>query len=102
MAQFHSMDLRERVVAVVELGRMPCNQPVCHFDVAISTPITWMRRLWETGSVASGQMGGHKPKKLVGAHRDWLCSAAPARTSPCRRLVAECADRGLLADCRSV
>jgi hypothetical protein len=31
-----------------------------------------MQRHRSTGSVAPGQMGGHKPKKLVGAHRDWL------------------------------
>jgi len=26
----------------------------------------------ETGSVAPGQMGGHKPNKISGKHRDWL------------------------------
>jgi transposase len=31
-----------------------------------------MRRLDETGSVAPGQMGGHKPKAISGEHAVWL------------------------------
>jgi hypothetical protein len=40
--------------------------------VGVSTAINWVRRLRETGSVAPGQMGGHKPKSIAGAHRAWL------------------------------
>jgi transposase len=83
MAQAYSMDLRQRVVAV-------------------STAVKWMQRHRRTGSVAPGQMGGHKPKKLVGAHRDWLLVRCQGGAFTLRGLVAELAERGLTVDYRSV
>jgi putative transposase len=72
MARAYSMDLRQRVVAAVEGERMSCRAAATRLGVAVSTGVKWMQRHRSTGSVAPGQMGGHKPKKLVGAHRDWL------------------------------
>jgi len=43
---------------------MSRNQAAKQFGVAISTAINWMKRVDETGSVAPGQMGGHKPKAI--------------------------------------
>ena len=40
------------------------NQAAARFGVGVSTAIDWVRRLRETGSVAPGQMGGHKPKTI--------------------------------------
>lgn len=34
--------------------------------------IAWLKRFRETGNVEPGQMGGHKPKAISGAHHDWL------------------------------
>jgi transposase len=73
------MDLRERVVAAVKSG-MSCNRAAKQFGVGISTAINWMKRLRETGGVAPGKMGGHKPKKIAGEHR---CSGSRAVTSLC-------------------
>jgi transposase len=61
-----------------------------------------MRRLRETGSVAPGQMGGHKPKAISGEHRAWLVERAKARDFTLRGLVAELAERGLKVDYRAV
>src|SRR6266852_1066497 len=72
MAKPYSFDLRERVVAAVEKGGMSRRQAAAHFAVGISTVINWVRRFRETGSVAPGQMGGHKPKAIRDAHHDWL------------------------------
>ena len=102
MAKPYSMDLRERVVAAVESGGMSRKRAAAHFDVAISTVVKWMRRLRDTGSVAPGQMGGHKPKKLIGAHRDWLLQRCGEKDFTLRGLVVELADRGLAVDYRSV
>jgi transposase len=66
------MDLRERVVAAVKTGGMSCNRAAKQFGVGISTVINWVKRLRETGSIAPGKMGGHKPKKIAGEHRVWL------------------------------
>ena len=84
MGRPYSLDLRERVVAAVEKGGLSCNRAAAQFGVGISTVINWVRRVRETGSVAPGQMGGHKPKAISGEHRELaVCSGSGRRTSPC-------------------
>src|SRR5437763_558145 len=99
MGKPYSLDLRQRVVAAIE-GGMSRNQAAKQFGVAISTAIGWMQRVEETGSIAPGQMGGHKPKAVSGEHAVWL------RIKDCdftiRGLVAELAGRGLKVDYHSV
>jgi len=56
MAKPYSTDLRERVVAAVEKAGMSRRQAALHFDVGISTVISWARRFRETGSVLPGKM----------------------------------------------
>lgn len=98
-----SMDLRERLVKAVEQEGMSRNQAAARFGVAISTAINWINRLQSTGSVAPGQMGGHKKPKLTGAHREWLVERCRSRPFTLRELVAELAsERGLKVDHRSV
>ena len=98
MAKPYSMDLRARVVAAVEEGGLSRNQAAAQFGVAISTAINWVRRYRETGSVAPGQMGGHKPKAIRGEHRDWLVDRIKDGDFTLRGLVAELAERGLKVD----
>ena len=101
MGKPYSEDLRKRVVAVVETGGLSCNRAAKQFGVAISTAIGWVRRLRETGSVAPGKMGGHRPKAISGEHRVWLLQRIK-RDFTLRGLVAELAERGLKVDYRSV
>jgi putative transposase len=101
MARAYSMDLRLRVVAAVESGKS-CRAVAARFGVAVSTAVKWMQRHRRTGSVAAGQMGGHKPKKLVGAHREWLLMRCQGGAFTLRGLVIELAERGLKVDYRSV
>ncbi len=70
MAKPYSMDLRERVIEAVEHEGLSCSRAAARFEVAISTTIERVNRYRQTGSVAPGQMGGHRPKKLVGQYRD--------------------------------
>lgn len=102
MARPYSMDLRERVVAAVERGGESCHGAASRFGVAVSTAIKWMQRYRRTGSVAAGPMGGHKPKKIAGAHREWLVARCRTGDFTLRGLVAELAERGLTVDYRSV
>lgn len=102
MARPYSVDLRERVVTAVEKSGMSRRRAAAHFGVGISTVITWVRRFRETGSVAPGKMGGHKPKALAGEHRVWLLQRAREGDFTLRGLVAELAERGLKVDYRSV
>lgn len=102
MPKPYSIDLRERVVAAVEQDGLSRREAASRFDVGVSTAITWVRRFRETGSVAPGQMGGHKPKAIRGAHHDWLTARVRERDFTLRGLVAELAERGLEVDYRSV
>ena len=102
MARPYSLDLRERVVAAVEKGGMSRRRAAAQFGVGISTVINWVRRLRETGSVAPGKMGGHKPKAISGEHRAWLLQRIEDGDFTLRGLVAELAERGLKVDYRSV
>jgi transposase len=81
---------------------MSRREAAAHFGVAASTAIKWLQRFCQTGSVAPGQMGGHKPKAIAGAHRDWLVARCKAGAFTLRGLVAELAERGLKVDYRSV
>jgi transposase len=93
MGKPYSLDLRRRVVASIE-GGMSRNQAAKQFGVAISTAIGWMRRVEETGSVAAGQMGGHRPKAVSGDHAVWLSQRIKDGDFTIRGLVAELAERG--------
>ena len=102
MAAPYSMDLRRRVVAAVEQGGMSRNQAAAHYGVAVSTAITWVKLFRQSGSVAPGQMGGHKPRKISGEHHDWLVTRCRSADFTLRGLVAELAERGLTVDYHSV
>lgn len=101
MAAPYSMDLRRRVIGAVE-GGLSCNQAATRFDVAISTVIGWVNRYRQTGSFAPDRMGGHRPKKLVGEHREWLLRRCQEEAFTLRGLVVELAERGLAVDYRVV
>jgi transposase len=102
MGRPFSLDLRERAVAAVEKGGTSRRQAAAQFGVGVSTVIAWVRLFRETGSVAAGKMGGHKPKAIAGEHRTWLLGRIKERDFTLRGLVAELAERGLRVDYRSV
>jgi transposase len=102
MAKPYSMDLRERVVAAIEEEGLSRNKAAARFGIGISTAINWVRRFKETGSVAPGQMGGHKPKSIRGEHETWLRERLRQKEFTLRGLVAELAERGLKVDYHSV
>ncbi len=102
MARPYSVDLRERVVGAVVRGGLTCRQAAAQFGVGISTAISWVRRFRETGSVATGKMGGYKPKAIAGEHRAWLLQRVEDEDFTLRGLVAELAGRGLAVDYHSV
>ena len=102
MGKPYSMDLRERVVSAVEEGGFSRRQAAARFGVSVSAAIKWVSRFRATGSVAPGQMGGHCPKKIRGAHHSWLVERCRARDFTLRGLVAELAERGLKVAYRTV
>jgi len=98
-----SLDLRERVVAAVELEGMSRNQAAARFGVAASSAIKWVARFRATGSAAPAKMGGHKPRTLRGEHAQWLIARCREADFTISQLVDELARmRGLKVDRRSV
>ena len=102
MGAAYSLDLRERVVTAVEMDGLSRNQAAARFGVAISTAVLWVRRFRQTGSLAPSQIGGYKPRKISGAHRDWLIGRCRQADFTLRGLVSELAARGLRVDYRAV
>ena len=102
MAKPYSMDLRERVVAAVEEEGLSRNEAAARFGIGVSTAINWLQRFKDTGSVAPGQMGGHKPRAIRDEHETWLRERLRQGDFTLRGLVAELADRGLKVDYHSV
>jgi putative transposase len=96
------MDLRARVVAAVEREGLSRRQAAVRFGVSYGAAIAWVKRHRETGNLTPGQMGGHKPKKISGEHRDWLVQRCQEKAFTLRRLVFELAGQGLKVDYRSV
>jgi transposase len=95
-----SMDLRERAIERVQSGETT-RVVGAALGVAPSSVTKWWQRFQRTGNVAPGQMGGHKPRILSGANRDWLLERAQ-RDFTLLGLVAELAERGVKVDYRSV
>jgi putative transposase len=102
MGRPYSKDLRERAVSAVVKGGLSRRQVATQFGLGVSTVINWVRRFRETGSVAPGQIGGHKPKAIRGEHQVWLSQRIREKAFTLRGLVAELAERGLKVDYRSV
>jgi transposase len=84
------------------VSTLSCNQAAKQFGIGISTAIGWVNRLRNTGDLAPGQMGGHKPKAISGEHRVWLLQRTKDGDFTLRGLVAELGERGLKVDYRSV
>lgn len=94
MAKPLEYDLRVRIVAAVEAG-ISCRAAAARFDISESAAIKLMRRYRATGSIAPGQMGGHKPLKLA-AWRDWLMQRLGEKPDiTTRELADELAERGM-------
>ena len=70
MPRAYSLDLRERVVALVASGE-PCRAVAELFDVSVASVVKWSQRARATGSAAAKPMGGRRPYLLKG-ERDWL------------------------------
>ena len=101
MTKPYSNDLRQHVVTAVERDGLSRHAAAARFGVAPSSAIKWVQRCRATGSVAPGQVGGHKPQVLRGDDRDWLL-ARITRDFALRGLASELAERGLKVAYRQV
>ncbi len=103
MTRPYSLDLRERVVAAVEVEGLSRHQAAARFGIAASTAVHWVRRHRATGSLAASKIGGYKLKTLRGEHADWLIARCREKDFTLKQLVEELGQvRGLKVDIRSV
>ncbi len=100
MTKPYSNDLRERAVALVSAGES-VRSVAAVLSISASSVVKWAQRSRTTGSVAPGQMSGHRPRVLVGEHREWLLRRV-TRDFTLRGLVAELAEREVKVDYRTV
>ena len=87
-----STALRVRLVSAVEREASSARAAAARFGVPVRSAIVWVRRFGETGSVASGKIGGLKPNILASAHGGWLVERTDTDFT-LRSLVAEVAER---------
>ena len=91
MARPLSIDLRERVVTAVREGAS-CRVVASRFGVAVSSVVKWAQRARRTGSVAPGQMGGHR-RPILAPHRDFVLARLKERPETTLRGDARAARR---------
>jgi transposase len=98
MARPYSLDLRERVVALV-LGGMTCREVAELNDIAPSTVVKWSGRHRQTGSAAAKAMGGRRPYMLEG-QRDWLLARVKKKPDlTLHALLEELAEQDIVVSC---
>ena len=97
----YSDDLRERAVQRAEAGET-IREIAAALWISPSCVSKWRKRQRETGSLTPDQMGGHKPRTLVGEHAEWLRARVAEGPFTTRGLTAELAARGIKTDRRAV
>lgn len=88
MARPYSLDLRRLAVRRVKSGES-VRSVGSDLEIAPSSVVKWSQRERRTGSPAAGQMGGHRPRKLVGEPATWLRRRMKAAPFTLRGLVGE-------------
>ena len=94
MTKAYSNDLRERV-ATFALANRSTQLAAQTFSVSKATAVRWAQKLRDTGTVAPGKIGGHRPHLLRG-ERDWLLKRIASEPhATLRLLLAELEMRGI-------
>jgi transposase len=99
--QPYSEDLRKRAVQRAEAGEA-IRSIAEALQISASCIPKWRKQLRETGSLAPGQIGGHKPRTLVDECAAWLRARVAEGPFTTRGLTAELAARGIKTDRRAV
>ena len=79
--RLYSEDLRERAVQRAEAGET-IRSIAAALRINPSCVSEWRKRQRETGALTPGQMGGHKPRTLIGA----LCGFSWMRGAKCKKI----------------
>lgn len=94
MSKLYSLDLRERVAAFA-LAKGSTNLAAQTFSVSKATAVRWAKQLRDTGNVAIGDVGGHRPA-ILRSERAWLAARIAAEPHvSLRKLLSDLQVRGI-------
>lgn len=95
MAKALSVDLRERVLAVID-GGVSCRQAAARFGVSVSSAIRWHALARRTGHAAPMRQGGDRRSGRIEAHAPVILAAVATRPDiTLAELRSELAGRGV-------
>lgn len=97
MTKPYPIEMRVRAVRFVEAGESR-HAVADRLGVSVSTVIKWLQRFSKTGTVAPGQVGGHRKPKIVDTHRDWVLAQVKAGDVTLHGLADGLSARGLKVD----
>lgn len=98
----YPMQLRERAVRFVQAGESR-HAVAERLGISPSCVIKWLDRYHKTGSVKPGQIGGHVPPKIRGAHREWVLAQIKAGGDVTLQGLADgLGERGVKVDYRTM
>jgi putative transposase len=101
MTRPYPIEMRERAVRFVLAGES--RHAAAHrLGVAPSSVIKWLDRHEKTGSSAPAQVGGYRPRKIIGEYRDWLLRRIGRGDFTLQGLANELEERGLKVDYKTV
>ncbi len=102
MTKPYPMELRLRAVRFVEAGQSR-HEVAKRLGISVSCVVKWLQQYTSIGNVVPGQMGGHRPRKIVDGHRDWvLKEIASGANVTLQGLADGLAARGLTVDYRTM
>ena len=101
MTKPYPIEMRDRAVRFVNGGESR-HTVAQRLGVAPSTVIKWLDRHEKTGSSAPAKVGGYRPKKIIGPHRDWLLQRIDRGDFTLQGLTDELEERGLKVDYKTV
>jgi len=87
MARPLSMDIRERAMARLATGQT-VREVASALGIGVSSVVKWSARQRQHGSVAPGQMGGHRPQAITGKHRDLVLTVIARKSHASLRELA--------------
>jgi len=79
MTKALSVDLRERVVAVID-GGLSRRQAAARFGVSVSSAIRWHALAQQTGDTSPKRQGGDRRSGRIEAHADVILGAVDKRS----------------------
>ena len=102
MTKPYPMALRERAVRFVAAGESR-HAVARRLGVSVSCVVKWLARYSQTGTVAPLKIGGHVPRKITGADREWILQQIRGRDVTLQGLAdGLLAERGLKVDYRTM